>query len=62
MSKKTTTDVDDKLQRLLVYQRALAAFSRIAGEALPPERLEPAYLRDHVALTLAEQQARRDAR
>lgn len=28
-------------------------------EAVPPERLEPAYLRDNVALTLAEQQARR---
>jgi tRNA threonylcarbamoyladenosine biosynthesis protein TsaB len=27
------------------------------GEALPPERVEPAYLRDNVALTLAEQQA-----
>jgi len=39
---------------------AAAAFAR--GEALPPERLEPAYLRDHVALTLAEQQARRDSR
>jgi tRNA threonylcarbamoyladenosine biosynthesis protein TsaB len=39
---------------------AAAAFAR--GEALPPERLEPAYLRDHVALTLLEQQARRDAR
>jgi tRNA threonylcarbamoyladenosine biosynthesis protein TsaB len=29
------------------------AFAR--GEALPPERVEPAYLRDKVALTLAEQ-------
>lgn len=35
---------------------AAAAFAR--GEALAPERAEPAYLRDHVALTLAEQQAR----
>jgi tRNA threonylcarbamoyladenosine biosynthesis protein TsaB len=43
-----------------VAKLAAAAFAR--GEALPPERLEPAYLRDHVALTLAEQQARRDAR
>jgi tRNA threonylcarbamoyladenosine biosynthesis protein TsaB len=25
------------------------------GEAIAPERLEPAYLRDKVALTLAEQ-------
>lgn len=39
---------------------AAAAFAR--GEALAPERLEPAYLRDHVALTLAEQQALRAAR
>ena len=43
-----------------VADLAAAAFAR--GEALPPERLEPAYLRDHVALTLVEQQARRDAR
>ena len=25
------------------------------GEAVPPDRVEPAYLRDKVALTLAEQ-------
>ena len=35
------------------------ALSRIgtlgAGETLAPERLEPAYLRDKVALTLVEQ-------
>lgn len=43
-----------------VAHLAAAAFAR--GDALPPERLEPAYLRDHVALTLAEQQARRAAR
>ena len=43
-----------------VARLAAAAFAR--GVALPPERLEPAYLRDHVALTLAEQQALRDAR
>lgn len=36
---------------------AAAAFAR--GEAVAPERVEPAYLRDNVALTLAEQQARR---
>jgi tRNA threonylcarbamoyladenosine biosynthesis protein TsaB len=29
------------------------------GEGLPPERVEPAYLRDNVALTLAEQIAAR---
>jgi len=43
-----------------VARLAAAAFAR--GASLPPERLEPAYLRDHVALTLAEQQALRDAR
>jgi tRNA threonylcarbamoyladenosine biosynthesis protein TsaB len=32
------------------------------GGALAPERLEPAYLRDNVALTLAEQQALRESR
>ena len=40
-----------------VARLAVAAFAR--GEAVAPERLEPAYLRDNVALTLAEQQARR---
>ncbi len=39
---------------------AAKAFAR--GEAVAPERAEPAYLRDNVALTLAEQQALRDAR
>lgn len=43
-----------------VARLAAAAFER--GEALPPERVEPAYLRDNVALTLVEQQARRAAR
>jgi len=36
------------------------AFAR--GEALAPERLEPAYLRDNVALTLEQQQALRTGR
>lgn len=39
---------------------AAAAFAR--GAVLAPERVEPAYLRDNVALTLAEQQALRSAR
>lgn len=39
---------------------AAAAFTR--GEALAPERVEPAYLRNNVALTLAEQQALRAGR
>ncbi|MFC7302021.1 tRNA (adenosine(37)-N6)-threonylcarbamoyltransferase complex dimerization subunit type 1 TsaB [Cognatiluteimonas weifangensis] len=43
-----------------VARLAAPAFAR--GEALAPERVEPAYLRDHVALTLAEQQARRATR
>jgi len=40
----------------------LAAMAFARGEAVAPERLEPAYLRDKVALTLAEQQALRAAR
>ena len=36
-----------------IARLAAQAFTR--GEALSPERLEPAYLRDKVALTLAEQ-------
>jgi len=41
-------------------QLAAAAFAR--GEAVAPERVEPAYLRDNVALTLVEQVALRAAR
>ena len=40
----------------------LAALAWARGEAVGPERAEPAYLRDNVALTLVEQQALRDAR
>jgi tRNA threonylcarbamoyladenosine biosynthesis protein TsaB len=40
----------------------LAAMAFARGEAVAPERLEPAYLRDNVALTLAEQRALRGAR
>ena len=43
-----------------VARLAAAAFAR--GEAVAPERIEPAYLRDNVALTLAQQQALRDSR
>lgn len=39
-----------------VARLAAAAFAR--GEAVAPERIEPAYLRDNVALTLAEQRRR----
>jgi tRNA threonylcarbamoyladenosine biosynthesis protein TsaB len=39
---------------------AVAAWQR--GEAIAPELVEPAYLRNNVALTIAEQQALREAR
>lgn len=38
-----------------VARLAVRAYAR--GEAVAPERVEPAYLRNHVALTLAEQAA-----
>jgi len=40
----------------------LAARDFAAGRAMPPERVEPAYLRNKVALTMVEQQAARAAR
>ncbi len=40
----------------------LGALAFARGEAIAPERIEPAYLRNNVALTIAEQQARRAAR
>ena len=40
----------------------LGAIAFARGEAVAPERVEPAYLRNNVALTLAEQQALRAAR
>lgn len=40
-----------------VARLAVAAYAR--GEALAPERVEPAYLRNNVALTLVEQRALR---
>ena len=40
----------------------LAALAFRRGEAAAPERVEPAYLRNNVALTIREQQALRDAR
>lgn len=43
-----------------VLALAVPAFER--GEAVAPERVEPAYLRDNVALTLVEQQAARAAK
>lgn len=40
----------------------LAALAYARGEAVSAERIEPAYLRNNVALTLAEQQALRDSK
>ncbi|MEG3158863.1 tRNA (adenosine(37)-N6)-threonylcarbamoyltransferase complex dimerization subunit type 1 TsaB, partial [Lysobacter zhanggongensis] len=40
----------------------LAAMCAARGELLAPEKVEPTYLRNQVALTLARQQALRDAR
>jgi tRNA threonylcarbamoyladenosine biosynthesis protein TsaB len=40
----------------------LAVLAFVRGEAVAPDRLEPAYLRNNVALTLVEQQALRDSR
>ena len=43
-----------------VARLAVAAYAR--GEAVAPERVEPAYLRNNVALTLEEQRASRAAK
>ncbi|HEY0504997.1 MAG TPA: tRNA (adenosine(37)-N6)-threonylcarbamoyltransferase complex dimerization subunit type 1 TsaB [Lysobacter sp.] len=43
-----------------VARLAAKAFAR--GEAMPAERIEPAYLRNNVALTLQEQQALRESK
>ena len=43
-----------------VARLAVAAYAR--GEAVAPERVEPAYLRNNVALTLEEQRALRASR
>lgn len=43
-----------------VARLAVPACAR--GEAMAPERVEPAYLRNNVALTITEQQALRDSR
>lgn len=43
-----------------VAHLAAAAFTR--GEAVAPEQVEPAYLRNNVALTIAEQHALRESR
>lgn len=43
-----------------VARLAASAFAR--GEAIAPDSVEPAYLRNNVALTIVEQQALRDSR
>ena len=43
-----------------IARLAAAAFAR--GEAIPADAVEPAYLRNNVALTIAEQQSLRDSR
>jgi tRNA threonylcarbamoyladenosine biosynthesis protein TsaB len=43
-----------------VARLAAQAFAR--GEAVAPDKIEPAYLRNNVALTLVQQQALRDSR
>lgn len=52
-----TTDAAALPRAADVARLGASAFAR--GEAMAPERIEPAYLRDNVALTLAEQQASR---
>ena len=55
-----TVDADALPHAAEVARLAVTAFAR--GEARAPEFVEPAYLRNHVALTIAEQQALRDSR
>lgn len=43
-----------------IARLAAAAFAR--GETVEPDKVEPAYLRNNVALTITEQQALRDSR
>ena len=53
-------DTDALPHASAVARLGAAAFSR--GEGRPPERVEPAYLRDNVALTLEQQQSLRAKR
>ena len=56
----STVDADAVPHAADVARLAALAFAR--GEAVAPDRIEPAYLRNNVALTLVEQQALRDSR
>ncbi|MCC7250111.1 MAG: hypothetical protein IT473_15930, partial [Lysobacter sp.] len=55
----SAVDAEALPQAADVARLAVRAFAR--GEAVAPERVEPAYLRNNVALTLAEQIASREA-
>jgi tRNA threonylcarbamoyladenosine biosynthesis protein TsaB len=56
------TDVDANALPHAADVARLAALAWTRGEAVSPERLEPAYLRNDVALTLVQQQASRAGR
>ena len=56
----SSVDADALPHAADVARLGARAFAR--GEAIAPDRLQPAYLRDNVALTLAQQQAARAAR
>jgi tRNA threonylcarbamoyladenosine biosynthesis protein TsaB len=56
------TDCDATALPHAVDVARLGAIAFARGEAVAPERVEPAYLRNNVALTIAGQQALRDAR
>ncbi|TXI49984.1 MAG: tRNA (adenosine(37)-N6)-threonylcarbamoyltransferase complex dimerization subunit type 1 TsaB [Lysobacter sp.] len=58
-SQWAAVDAEALPQAADVARLAVRAFAR--GEAVAPERVEPAYLRNNVALTLAEQIAAREA-
>ena len=60
LDRLVTVDADALPHAADVARLAAMAYER--GEALAPELVEPAYLRNNVALTIAEQQALRDSR
>ncbi len=59
---KQLLDVDAEALPHAADIATLAVAAHARGEAVAPERLEPAYLRNQVALTLVEQQALRDSK
>ena len=54
--------IDGSACRMRPTSPGSAALAFARGEAVAPECVEPAYLRNNVALTIAEQQALRDSR